>query len=159
GQHRGEQLFTLEQAQASVSFAGFARPPVLSINRGFSAPVAIEREAALEDLVFLAAHDDDPFAPYESMQDLMVGHLRDAASGALGEAGRAAGCEAIRAAFAAVLADATLDDLMRGELMILPGQAYLSEQMPVADPAAIHAEREWLKGWLGAELETELIAL
>jgi aminopeptidase N len=159
GQHRGEQLFTLEQAQASVSFAGFAQPPVLSINRGFSAPVAIEREVPLEDLVFLAAHDDDPFARYEAMQDLMVGHLRDAASGALGKTERAAGREAIRTAFAAVLADGKLDDLMRGELMILPGQSYLSEQMPAADPAAIHAEREGLKAWLGAELEAELIAL
>src|SRR5690606_27652881 len=159
GQHRAEQLFVLEQAQASVSFAGFARMPVLSINRGFSAPVAIERDVAPEDLVFLAAHDDDPFARYEAMQDLMVGHLRDAASGALGGAGRAAGREAIRTAFAAVLADAALDDLMRGELIILPGQAYLAEQMAIADPAAIHTEREGLKRWLGGELEAELIAL
>jgi len=159
GQHSGEQLFTLEQAQASVSFPGFARMPVLSINRGFSAPVAIERDVPLEDLVFLAAHDDDPFARYEAMQDLMVGHLRDAAAGSLDEAGRAAGREAIRTAFAAALADEALDDLMRGELMILPGQAYLAEQMLIADPAAIHAEREGLKAWLGGELEAELIAM
>ena len=159
GQNRGEQLFTLEQAQASVSFPGFSQPPVLSINRGFSAPVAIEREVPPEDLVFLAAHDDDPFARYEAMQDLMVGHLREAAAGSLGEAERAAGREAIRAAFAAVLADGKLDDLMRGELMILPGQSYLSEQMLIADPAAIHREREALKGWIGASLENELVAL
>jgi len=142
-----------------VSFSGFSQPPVLSINRGFSAPVAIERDVPLDDLVFLAAHDDDPFARYEAMQDLIVGHLRDAAAGSLGDAQREAGREAIRRAFAAVLADDKLDDLMRGELMILPGQAYLSEQMLVADPAAIHAEREGLKGWLGGELEAELIAL
>jgi len=159
GQHRGEQLFTLEQAEASVSFSGFAQPPVLSINRGFSAPVAIEREVAPEDLVFLAAHDDDPFARYEAMQDLMVGHLRAAASGSLGEAERTAGREAIRAAYAAVLGGDKLDDLMRGELMILPGQAYLSEQMAIADPGMIHTEREGLKGWLGGQLEAELIDL
>jgi len=158
GRHRGEQLFTLEQAQASLSFSGFARRPVLSINRSFSAPVAIEREVPLDDLVFLAAHDDDPFARYEAMQDLIVGHLRDAAGGALGEADRAAGREAIRAALAAVLADETLDDLMRGELLILPGQSYLAEQMLIADPGAIHAEREALKGWLGERLEDELVA-
>ena len=55
GKHHGEQLVTLEHAQASLSFAGFAAPPVLSINRGFSAPVAIERDVPAEDLVFLAA--------------------------------------------------------------------------------------------------------
>jgi aminopeptidase N len=159
GQHGGEQLFTLEQAEASVSYSGFARPPVLSVNRGFSAPVVIERDTPLDDLVFLAAHDDDPFARYEAMQDLMVGHLRAAAAGSLGDADRETGREAIRTAFAAVLADGKLDDLMRGELLILPGQAYLSEQMLVADPAAIHAEREGLKAWLGGELESELIAL
>ena len=158
-QHRGEQLFVLDRAQASVSFTGFGQLPVLSINRGYSAPVAIERDVPLDDLVFLAAHDDDPFARYEAMQDLVVGHLRDAAAGALATGQREAGREAILRAFAAVLDDDKLDDLMRGELMILPGHAYLSEQMLVADPAAIHAERENLKGWLGGELEAELIAL
>jgi len=159
GKHHGEQLVTLEHAQASLSFLGFTTAPVLSINRGFSAPVAIEREVPLDDLVFLAAHDDDPFARYEAMQDLIVGHLRDAAGGSLEEAERSAGREAIRTAFAKVIADSTLDDLMRGELMILPGQAYLAEQMLVADPAAIHREREALKGWLGASLESELAAM
>src|SRR5688572_1653065 len=159
GKHDGEQLVTLEHAQASLSFTGFSSPPVLSINRGFSAPVAIEREVAAEDLVFLAAHDDDPFARYEAMQDLVVGHLRDAAAGSLGDDERAAGREAIRTAFAKVLADDDLDDLMRGELMILPGHSYLMEQMLVADPAAIHREREALKSWLGSTLENELVAL
>ena len=35
---------------------------------------------------------------------------------------------------------------MRGELMILPGETYLAEQMLVADPGAIHAEREGAQG-------------
>jgi aminopeptidase N len=159
GVHDGERLFVLDEPRASLSFSGFAAPPVLSINRGFSAPVAIERDVPPADLVFLAAHDDDPFARYEAMQDLVVGHLRDAAGGALGEAERTPGRAAIRAAFAAVLADERLDDLMRGELLILPGHSYLAEQMLVSDPGAIHAEREALKGWLGAELETELASL
>src|SRR5690606_34973742 len=148
GRHGGERLITLEHERASFAFPGFTAPPILSINRGFSAPVSIEREIAADELVFLAAHDDDPFARYEAMQDLIVGHLRDAASGALSEDERRSGRDAIGTAFAAVLADGSLDDLMRGELMILPGQAYLAEQLLVADPAAIHREREALKGWL-----------
>ncbi len=159
GKHHGEQLVTLEHAQASLSFPGFGAPPVLSINRGFSAPVAIERDVPTDDLVFLAAHDDDPFARYEAMQDLVVGHLRDAWDGSIGEGERTAGREAIRSAFAEILADERLDDLMRGELMILPGHSYLMEQMLVADPAAIHREREGLKAWIGSSLEYELVAL
>jgi aminopeptidase N len=159
GKHQGEQLVVLTEAQQSFSFPGFTRRPVLSINRGFSAPVAIEREVASEDLVFLAAHDDDPFARYEAMQDLVVGHLCRALSGSLDDRARESGRQAIGTAFGAVLGDSRLDDLMRGELLILPGESYLAEQMLVADPAAIHEEREGLKAWLGNRLEQEFAAL
>ncbi len=159
GEHHGEQLVTLNEAQQSFSFAGFAEPPVLSINRTFSAPVAIEREVSNDDLVFLAAHDDDPFARYEAMQDLVVRHLCGLLSGSSDAGVRDAGREAIGAAFAAVLGDGGLDDLMRGELLILPGETYLAEQMLVADPAAIRTEREGLKAWLGTTLESAFAAL
>jgi len=159
GKHHGEQLVTLSEAKQSLSFAGFAEPPVLSINRGFSAPVSIERDTPAADLVFLAARDDDPFARYEAMQDLVVGHLRARLSGSLSDAARDEGRAAIGEAFAAVLADGKLDDLMRGELLILPGETYLAEQMLVADPAAIRAEREGLKAWLGQALEAAFVAL
>ncbi|MGC1271347.1 MAG: aminopeptidase N [Croceibacterium sp.] len=159
GQHQGEQLFVLDQEQASISFPGFAQPPVLSINRGFSAPVAIERASPPEDLVFLAAQDDDPFARYEAMQELVVTHLCSAVGGGLDDAARASGRESIRTAMAAILADSALDDLMRGELLILPGQAYLSEQLLVADPGAIFREREALKAFLGQALQEPLVAM
>jgi aminopeptidase N len=159
GKHHGEQLVTLNEAQQNFSFSGFAEPPVLSINRGFSAPVAIEREVSNDDLVFLAANDDDPFARYEAMQDLVVRHLCGLLGGSLDDKARDAGRAAIGAAFAAVLGDRQLDDLMRGELLILPGETYLAEQMLVADPAAIRAAREGLKAWLGTRLESEFAAL
>ncbi|BBC71360.1 aminopeptidase N [Altererythrobacter sp. B11] len=157
--HRGEELVVLEEAEASFRFTGFAQRPVLSINRGFSAPVSIERRVDPADLVFLAQYDDDPFARYEAMQDLVVGHLCDAIGGGLDDAGMERGRDAILQAFSAVLADDGIDDLMRGELMILPSQTYLAEQMLVADPHAIHREREGLKRWLGAKLEAQLAAL
>jgi aminopeptidase N len=109
--------------------------------------------------VFLAAHDDDPFARYEAMQDLVVRHLCGLLGGSLDTAGRDAGRQAIGSAFSAVLGDGKIDDLMRGELLILPGETYLAEQMLVADPAAIRAEREGLKAWLGKTLEGEFAAL
>ena len=155
----GEQLVVLDTAATTLEFPGFARPPVLSINRGFSAPVAIDADLPADDLVFLAAHDDDSFARYEAMQSLVVGHLVAEVSGHLDDAARSSGREAIGSALAAIIADLKLDDLMRGELMILPAESYLAEQFAVADPGAIHAARESLKGWLGARLQAELSAL
>ena len=159
GKHRGEELVVLGKAEAFFDFPDWPDRPVLSINRGFSAPVAIEAEQSVQDLVFLAAHDDDPFARYEAMQALTVQHLVAAVSGGLNDGARTAGQEAIGLAMAAVIADPALDDLMRGELMLLPGEAYLAEQLLVADPGAIHAEREGLKRWLGERLKAPLSAL
>ena len=160
GTHSGEQLVVLDKASDTLRFPGFAAPPVLSINRGFSAPVAIDAGASAADLVFLAAHDDDPFARYEAMQGLVVRHLVDAVSGGmLCDAERQSGREAIGSALGAVIDDPALDDLMRGELMILPAEAYLAEQLATADPGAIHEEREGLKAWLGRTLGDKLAAL
>lgn len=160
GAHAGEQLIVLDKSEAQFSFAGFATRPVLSINRGFSAPVAIEADSSAADLLFLAANDDDPFARYEAMQSLIVQHLVAAVSGGfLCAADRDAGRESIRQALAAVIDDPALDDLMRGELLILPAESYLAEQLLVADPGAIRAEREELKAWLGRALEDRLTAL
>ena len=159
GRHPGEQLVMLDSAEASFAFPGFAQRPVLSLNRGFSAPVAIDAEQAPEDLVFLAAHDDDPFARYEALQSLFVRHLVAAVAGSLGDTARAAGQAAIGSALAAVLDDAALDDLMRGELLILPGETYLAEQFEQADPTAIRREREALKTWLAVTLADRFTAL
>jgi aminopeptidase N len=41
--------------------------------------------------VFLAANDDDPFARYEAMQQLVVRHLVAAVGGQLDDAARSAG--------------------------------------------------------------------
>jgi aminopeptidase N len=159
GTHSGEQLIGLDKASDSFVFDGFAQPPVLSINRGFSAPVAIDYARDDADLVFLAAHDDDPFARYEAMQGLVLQHLVAAVRGQLDDATRSEGRAAIGEAYAAIIADPALDDLMRAELMILPAESYLAEQLPVSDPGAIHAEREGLKTWLGSELAAPLKAL
>ncbi|MEP6869278.1 MAG: aminopeptidase N, partial [Novosphingobium sp.] len=157
--HGGEQLIVLDSAEAEFTFSGFAARPVLSINRGYSAPVAIDAAQSEADLVFLAAHDDDPFARYEALQSLIVRHLVAVLGGAPGEAEQAAGRQAIGTAIAAVLDDKALDDLMRGELLVLPGEGYLAEQLAQADPVAIWREREELKAWLGSTLQARFTAL
>ncbi|WP_170002228.1 aminopeptidase N [Pseudopontixanthobacter vadosimaris] len=158
GTHDGERLVMLDKAEMELTFEGSAQPPVLSVNRGFSAPVRIARDISRDDLTFLAAHDDDAFARYEAMQDLMLGHLTASLREGLDASERDKGRSAIAAALRSVLEDERLDDSMRAELMTMPGQTYIAEQMLIADPARIHAEREALKGWLAAQLEGELVA-
>ncbi|GFM30320.1 aminopeptidase N [Novosphingobium sp. PY1] len=157
--HDGERLIVLDKASDTFRFEGYAKAPVLSVNRGFSAPIALDVERPVEDLVFLAASDDDPFARYEAMQSLVVRHLIAAVSDAMSASAKAAERNAVKRAFAAVLDDVALDDLMRGELLMLPPVSYLAEQLLVADPSALYEAREDLKAWLGRELSASLRAL
>jgi aminopeptidase N len=159
GGQDGERLVMLTEESAEIAFPGFKAPPVLSINRGFSAPVAIDADLSGADLVFLAAHDNDPFARYEAMQSLIVRHLVAAVDGSMSEIGRSEGRQAIGGAVAAILDDPRLDDLMRGELLILPAENYLAEQFAAAAPGAIRAEREALKSWLGETLQARFAAM
>jgi len=158
-----EQLVVLEGEEQTFDLPLADPDPVVSINRGFTAPIVIERALARDDLVFLAAHDDDPFARSEALQELAVGHLVGAASGTLSADEQAAGEAAIIDAFRSSLADNALDDAMRGELMVLPSETYLFEAMATgerkADPGAIHAVREGLKSAIGTALAGELQAL
>ncbi|MEP1606544.1 MAG: aminopeptidase N, partial [Marinomonas sp.] len=163
GAHSGEELVVLTEAEQSFTFTGYTREPALSINRGFTAPVVIERAVSSDDLLLLAAHDDNPFARAEACQELIVAHLVAAAKGELSDAQRTSGEVAIVQAMAAVLSDDALDDSMRGELMVLPSQTYLLEQVvqtgALADPGAIHATREGLKQAIATALAQELEAI
>ena len=147
GTHHGDELLMMTQAEQRFSFPDFATAPILSINRGFSAPVIVDTNRSQADLAFLSAYDDDPFARYEAMQQLMVNVL----VGRIG--GQAADEGAVIDAIRLTLTDLTLDPAFVAEAIRLPSEAYLGDQMRQVDPDAIHAVREALQRSIGAELE------
>ena len=147
GTHHGDELLMLTQAEQRFTFADFAAAPILSINRGFSAPVIVDTNRSQADLAFLSAHDDDPFARYEAMQQLMVNVLVGRIGGQMADEG--AVIDAIRQ----TLTDPTLDPAFVAEAIRRPSEAYLGDQMRQVDPDAIHAAREALQRSIGAELE------
>jgi aminopeptidase N len=142
-----EQLVVLEEAETEIVFEGIAERPILSINRGFSAPVIVETERSGADLAFLSAHDDDPFARYEAMQQLMLDTLLDAVAGGTG------GGEAVVDAVRETLANPALDPAFVAEAVLLPSEAFIGDHMAVVDPEAIRAARETLRRRLAETLE------
>ena len=144
-----ERLVILETTEATILFEGLSERPVLSINRDFSAPVIIESDRSAADLAFLSAHDDDPFARYEAMQQLMLDTLVAGAVGDGPDHGRV--IDAIRR----TLEDADLDWAFLAEAVLLPSEAFIGDQLPVVDPEAIHAAREALRRDIGRTLAAE----
>ena len=149
GAHDGEQLLLLDQPEKSFVFEGHRDHPILSINRGFSAPIILESNQSAEQLAFLSAHDDDPFARFEAMQQLMTHYLTARVSGTPVDR------DIILLAIARILADPSLDPAFLAEIILLPSEAFLGDQMVEVDPQAIHDEREKLRGKIGVQFEKQ----
>ncbi|MCW6537523.1 aminopeptidase N [Sphingomonas lycopersici] len=144
-----ERLVLFDTLSESITFEGLAERPVMSINRGFSAPVIIESDRPATDLAFLSAHDDDPFARYEAMQQLMLDTL--VAATVEGRADHRAVIDAV----ANTLGDATLDRAFVAEAVLLPSESFIGDQLVTVDPDAIFAAREALRRDLGTALAAQ----
>jgi len=147
-----EELIVLDRLKKSVTFQNVVEPPLLSINRGFSAPVIVTSDRRPHELERLAQADTDPFARYEAMQELMMAALTAGARGE--EIDR----EPVIRAIGATLRSNALDPAFKGEAILLPSESLIADRMDVVDPDAIHAAREKLRGAIGSALSGELLA-
>ncbi len=144
-----EQLVLFDKPEQELRFENLPERAVLSINRGFSAPVIVDANRSAADLAFLSAHDDDPFARYEAMQQLMLDTLVAAVT--TGKGDHAALIDAVRN----TLTDPSLDRAFIAEAVLLPSDSFIGDQMAVVDPDAIFRAREALRADLGNLLEAE----
>jgi aminopeptidase N len=147
GRKLGEYLVVLDEAERKIDLEGLPERPVLSINRGFSAPVVVETNRTAADLAFLSARDDDPFARYEAIQQLMLDTLLRLV------AGEAADREAVVEAVRHTLADPALDPALVAEAVLLPSESFIGDHMERVDPEAVFAARQALRSELGRALE------
>ena len=144
-----ERLVLVDKPEQELRFDGLPERAVLSINRGFSAPVIVDANRSAADLAFLSAHDDDPFARYEAMQQLMLDTLVAAVTSGKGD--HAALIDAVRG----TLTDPALDRAFIAEAVLLPSDSFIGDQMAIVDPEAIFHAREALRADLGKALEAE----
>ena len=147
-----EQLIVFNQPQQSVTFENVIEPPLLSINRNFSAPIIVTAERKTGELERLAQTDTDPFARYEAVQELM---MRALVADARGET---ADPRAVIDAIDATLKSNSLDAAFRAEAILLPSESLVADRMEVVDPDAIHAARERLRRAIGSTLSDALVA-
>src|SRR4051794_20483682 len=147
-----ERLIVLDQPSQSVTFENVTETPLLSINRGFSAPVIVTAERRPHELERLAQADTDPFARYEAMQELMMEALTADARGETTDP------EPVIRAIGATLRSNALDPAFKGEAILLPSDTLLAERMHIVDPDAIHRSRDGLRRAIGSALLDDLLA-
>ncbi|WP_347266334.1 aminopeptidase N [Paracoccus sp. (in: a-proteobacteria)] len=134
--------------EQSFHFDGLGARPVVSLLRGFSAPVTVTREIAPEAQALLLAHDSDAFARWQAGHDLALAAL---IARAQGDGGAGA---AFLQALGGLLDDAAVDPAFAALCLALPGEEEVATEIAVAgttpDPDAIHGARESLARDLAA---------
>ena len=156
GREFASRLLLLTKAEQSFSFSDIPAPPVPSLLRGYSAPVKLSGLTP-ERLRFLAAHDTDPFVRWDSGQAYATGVML-ALIGQLQNGQPITADAGLIEAARATLAGAEADPAFAAEALMLPGEAYVADQMAIIDVDAIHAARRFLRRAIGTALEPELRA-
>jgi aminopeptidase N len=150
----GTRVLLASQAESRFTFVDVASPPVPSLLRGFSAPVKLSG-VSRDRLLFLAAHDTDPFARWEAGQQYATGLLLDMI-GALQRGESPAVEPALIQAMESTLDATDLDPAFKAEALALPGEAFLADQMEVIDPDAIHDARDLTRRAIASALHDKL---
>src|SRR5581483_7641321 len=126
--------------------------PVLSLNRGFAAPIKVAANLSAEDLRFLAAHDSDPFNRWQAIQSLANALLTENV-GAIRAGQTPRDDDGLIAALAAVLADQALEPAFVALVLAMPSEADIARDLGRdVDPDAIFAARTRLRTTIGSRL-------
>jgi len=150
-------VIVFDKAHQNITFHDIASPPVLSLLRGFSAPVRLNLPLSAAELQFLAAQDPDPFNRWQAVQTLAMQDLvRLAGLRRSGEAGTPA--SEVIAVFASVLGDTSLDEALRAQALTLPSEADIAQEIGKdVDPDAIHEARQILRQAIARHLGMDLL--
>jgi aminopeptidase N len=149
-------VLVLNEAAQRFVFTGIAQRPVLSINRGFSAPIKLNTDLDRADLAFLAAHDGDAFNRWQALQTTAMRLLIDnVARLRTGDAARSD--DSLIAAMAAILNDAALEPAFVALALTPPGEGDIAREIGNdVDPDAIYRARAALRGDIGGKLGAAL---
>ncbi|HVK60757.1 MAG TPA: aminopeptidase N [Bdellovibrionales bacterium] len=141
GTDRTSMVLHLRKPHDTFIFEGVKEKPVLSLLRGFSAPVKADFERSDVELGFLIANDTDGFSRWEAAQTLVVRMVRDLVEDFSAKR-TLRNPVSVVSAFAAVLKDKAIDPAFKAHLLALPAESYLWQFYDVVDVDAIHTARE-----------------
>jgi aminopeptidase N len=141
-----EQILSIRQHEEQFVFRGLDQKPVPSLLRGFSAPVILKYPYTEDELLHLMARDDDPFNRWEAGQRLATAAILEK-DGSPSPAFIAAARDVLR----------NPDPAFAAEVLTLPSESFLAEQMDVVDPERLHEARRRLQRELAGTLRDDFL--
>jgi len=149
GRRLDDGLLEITGRRQSFVFTGVKERPVLSANRGFSAPIRLETGQGLEELLFLMARDRDPFNRWEAAQTVARRLVLDEPHE------RTQSLSEYAAALATVVRDLReTDPAFLAEMLRLPGVNVLASFLESdVNPQALHDTRNRVLARIAGTLE------
>jgi aminopeptidase N len=156
--HNKSNPIVLTEATSRFEFFGINERPVLSINRGFSAPIKLVSNHSRDELSFLAAHDSDPFNRWQALQTISMRTLVENADAA--RAGRhLRSDDHLVSAVSTILEDRSVEPAFVALALIPPGESEIAREIAQdIDPDAIFQARTALRAEIGDRLAPLLTA-
>ncbi len=148
-----ERVLLLDTAQATWRFIDIDSTPVLSLLRGYSAPVRLRCEQPASDLAVLIRHESDGFNRWFAADTLARRLFASIHSDTASDDSLSCWTGALRDA----LEHCNDDPMLVAELLTIPDEVSLVEGMQVIDTDAVHAARRELEGKLAAALQPTML--
>ena len=159
GQELGDEIILeLKKKEQRFVFDQLTEKPIVSLLRGFSAPVIVKMQQSLEDLAFLLSFDADSFNRWEAGQK-MSGQIIFGLIENLQQGKELQLNPLLIEAYKNILQQSFEDLSYLSLLLNLPEENYLAGQMEVIDVDAIHQAREFVKRSLAVQLEDQFVKL
>ncbi len=161
-----EAVLEIENEREAFRFSNIPSPPVPSLLRGFSAAVKVDIERSDDELVFLIAHESDPFNRWDAAQEygmrlmlkMVEDHGQDRAPGRTKEI-----AADFIAALRRLLLDQTLDPALIAHALTLPFESSVADRMTDRGERiavdAIHEARKSLGEEIARRLADDLRAV
>ena len=149
-------LIELDAQKKTFRFRNVTKRPVVSLNRGFSAPVQVTINNSPADQLFLMGNDRDSFNRWEAGQT----RGRELILGLLNGSGQPQDIEAYAAAVERILGDAALDDAFKALMLNLPAEADVAAAIGKdVDTGLVHDAHDRVRSSLGALMAKSLAAI
>ncbi len=153
-----ETVLFLQETEQRFVFFDVKEQPIPSLLRHFSAPVKLNFSYTDQELNFLWQNDKDEFNRWEAGQKYMMQSiLKLVALHAQGAAFVMP--EGFIENFKFILNQKQQDEFLLSEMLVLPSEKYISEQMPVINVEGIHWAREFLLMEIATHLAQDFLHL
>ncbi len=157
GEGTTTRILDVKKSNQSFRFSGLSNAPIPSLLRGFSAPVKLVIDRDDQTLAFGLANDSDPFNRWEAGQSyasrVILRVVADLSAGREPKLD-----QPFTEALGSVLTRADLDPALIAEILTVPSEAVLGEQMTEIDVQGVHDARHLVRQWIARGLEDELVA-